>query len=242
MWGIVERLIAIEVLSISPFGDWCYLTTRRPLQHPAHNITHHTGTSSVPIIVSAHPKMLTTEFTEWQLQRVRLGKAELHPWAWNWNISQRSWKCKPPEVQEMFLGVSLQMGGIVWIQAFGSYTCARYIYKSSRVGYEYKSVPSITVLIVPDLPFLTLSRYHTCCLELNARLWKTNWHSLRRRWPVVPSTTTAIIIIWPCWSSMNIWTSRPCTAIISTRHSQKRTGPPLRAWFLSRFLPRFLPF
>ena len=32
--------------------------------------------------------------------------------------------------------------------------------------------------------------------------------------------------IWPCWSFMNIWTSWPCSVIISTRHSQKRTGHP----------------
>ena len=37
---------------------------------------------------------------------------------------------------------------------------------------------------------------------------------------------TTGIIIWPCWSSMNVWTSWPCTVIISTRHSQKRTGHP----------------
>jgi hypothetical protein len=28
-----------------------------------------------------------------------------------------------------------------------------------------------------------------------------------------------IIIIWPCWSSMNVWTSWPCSVIISTWHS-----------------------
>ena len=93
----------------------------------------------------------------------------------------------------------------------------------------------------------------TCCFQLsrdsriggdtlNDRLWiKANWHLLVRCWPVAPSTTTVITIIWPCWSSMNIWTSWPCSVIISTWHSQKRTGHP-SAWFLSRFLPRFWPF
>ena len=77
----------------------------------------------------------------------------------------------------------------------------------------------------------------TCCFQLsrdsrsgrdtlNDRLWKANWHLLLRCWPVAPLTTTVIIIIWPYWSSMNIWTSWPCSVIISTRHSQKRTGHP----------------
>ena len=57
-------------------------------------------------------------------------------------------------------------------------------------------------------------------------LWKANWHLLLRCWPVAPSTTTVIIIIWPCWSSMNIWTSWPCSLMISTQHSEKRTGHP----------------
>jgi len=77
----------------------------------------------------------------------------------------------------------------------------------------------------------------TCCFQLsrdsrsgrdtlNDRLWKANWHLLLRCWLAAPSTTTVIIIIWPCWSFMNIWTSWPCSVIISTRHSQKRTGHP----------------
>ena len=45
-------------------------------------------------------------------------------------------------------------------------------------------------------------------------------------WPVAPSTATLTIIIWPCWSSMNVWTSWPCSVIISNKHSQKRTGHP----------------
>jgi hypothetical protein len=56
-------------------------------------------------------------------------------------------------------------------------------------------------------------------------LWKASWHLLLRCWSVAPSTTT-VIIIQPCWSSMNIWTSWrticlkwPCTLIISTWHS-----------------------
>ena len=76
----------------------------------------------------------------------------------------------------------------------------------------------------------------TCCFQLsrdsrsgkdtlNDRLWKANWHLLLRCWPVAPSTST-VIIIWPCWSFMNIWTSWPYSVIISTRHSQKRTGHP----------------
>ena len=56
------------------------------------------------------------------------------------------------------------------------------------------------------------------------RLWKANWHLLLRRWPVAPSTSTVIIIIWPCWSL--IWTSWPCSVIISNWHIQKRTGHP----------------
>ena len=80
-----------------------------------------------------------------------------------------------------------------------------------------------TCYLVPDLQFWTLP--HLLSLTLNDRLWKANWHLLLRYWPVTPSTTTVIIIIiWPCWSSMNVWTSWPCTVIISTRHSQKRTG------------------
>ena len=39
-----------------------------------------------------------------------------------------------------------------------------------------------------------------------------------------PDLFTVITIIWPCWSFMNIWTSWPCSIIISTRHSQKSTG------------------
>jgi hypothetical protein len=31
---------------------------------------------------------------------------------------------------------------------------------------------------------------------------------------------------WPCWSSMNIWTSWPCFVIIATRNSQMMTGHP----------------
>ena len=42
----------------------------------------------------------------------------------------------------------------------------------------------------------------------------------------VSTVLPVIIIIWPCWSFMNIWTSWPCSVIISTRHSQKRTGHP----------------
>ena len=39
---------------------------------------------------------------------------------------------------------------------------------------------------------------------LNDRLWKANWHLLLRCWLAALSTTTVIIIIWPCWSFMNI--------------------------------------
>ena len=85
----------------------------------------------------------------------------------------------------------------------------------------------------PDLCYLS----QTCCFQLsrdsrsgrdtfNDWLWKANWHLLLRCWPIAPATTTVIIIIWPCWSSMNIWTSWPCSVIMSTRHSQKRTGHP----------------
>ena len=77
----------------------------------------------------------------------------------------------------------------------------------------------------------------TCCFQLSRdsrsgrdtlhdRLWKAKWHLLLRCWLAAPSTTTVIIIIWPCWSFMNIWTPWPCSVIISTRHSQKRTGHP----------------
>ena len=72
-----------------------------------------------------------------------------------------------------------------------------------------------------------LSRDSRICRDtLNDRLWKANWHLLLRCWPVAPSTTTVIINIWPCWSSMNFWTSWPCTVIILTWHSQKRIGHP----------------
>jgi hypothetical protein len=37
-----------------------------------------------------------------------------------------------------------------------------------------------------------------------------------------------IIIIWPCGSSMKVWLYWPCSVIISTWHSQKRTGHLLR--------------
>ena len=76
----------------------------------------------------------------------------------------------------------------------------------------------------------------TCCFQLsrdsrsgrdtlNDRLWKANWHLLLRCWLVAPVTTTVMIIIWPCWSFVNIWTSWPCS-VISIRHSQKRPGHP----------------
>ena len=57
----------------------------------------------------------------------------------------------------------------------------------------------LTPPLSPSLPHL-LSR------PLNSQLWKANWHLLLRCWPVAPYTSTMIIIL-PCWSSMNIWTS-----------------------------------
>ena len=74
--------------------------------------------------------------------------------------------------------------------------------------------------------FDSLSLPHLLALTLNDRLWKVNWYLLLRCWPVAPSTTTVIIIIWFCSSSMIVWTSWPCSVIISTRHSQKRTCHP----------------
>jgi hypothetical protein len=64
-----------------------------------------------------------------------------------------------------------------------------------------------------------------------------------KSWPFTPSTTTVIIIIWPCWSSMNVWTSWPCAVTISTQHSQKRTGHPSepgssRGFFLGFYLSK----
>ena len=74
---------------------------------------------------------------------------------------------------------------------------------------------------------------------LNDRLWKANWHLLLRCWPVAPSTTTVIIIIWPCWSSMNIL-AMFCYHFHPAQPEEDWT--PLIAWFISRFLPRFWPF
>ena len=65
--------------------------------------------------------------------------------------------------------------------------------------------------------FDSLSLTHLLSLTLNSRLWKDNWHLLLWCRHVAPSTTTVIIIIWPCWSSMNVWTSWPCTVIIAWR-------------------------
>ena len=89
---------------------------------------------------------------------------------------------------------------------------------------------TISHLIISPVTILP----HLLSLTLNDRLWKANWHLLLRCWPAAPSTTTVIIIIWPCWSSMNVWTSWSCTVIISTLHSQKRTGHP------SFWVPGFL--
>ena len=73
---------------------------------------------------------------------------------------------------------------------------------------------------------------------LNDQLWKANWHLLLRWWLAAPSTTTVIIIIWPCWSFMNI-----VAMFCYLRLAQPdEDWPPLIAWFLSRFLPRFWPF
>ena len=83
---------------------------------------------------------------------------------------------------------------------------------------------------------LSLSLPHLLSLTLNGWLWKAHWHLLLRCWPVAPFTTTVIIIIWPSWSSMNVWTSWPCSVIISNRYSQKRTGYPSEPGS-SRFLP-----
>ena len=82
---------------------------------------------------------------------------------------------------------------------------------------------SLDVLPCPG-PTVMDSLLHLLSLTLNDRLWKANWHLLLRCWPVTPSITTAIIIIWPCWSSMNVWTFWQCSVIISTRASQKRSG------------------
>ena len=92
----------------------------------------------------------------------------------------------------------------------------------------------------------------TCCFQLsrdtrsgrdilNDRLWKANWYLLLRCWHVAPLTTTVIIIIWSCWSSMNIWTYWPCS-VYNLHPAQPEDWPPLIAWFISRFLPRFWPF
>ena len=66
---------------------------------------------------------------------------------------------------------------------------------------------------------------------LNDQLWKANWHLLLMCWPDAPSTTTVIIIFWPCWSSMNIWTSWPCFVIIDNmfvKHKSKCTA--VKSW------------
>ena len=72
-----------------------------------------------------------------------------------------------------------------------------------------------TCYLVPELLFsnpLRPSLPHLLSRPLNAWLWKSTWHFLLRCWPVAPSITTMIIT--------------GCTLIISTRHSQKRTGHP----------------
>ena len=90
----------------------------------------------------------------------------------------------------------------------------------------------------------------TCCFQLSRDsrsgrdtlidwLWKANWHLLLRCWSVAPSITTVIIIIWPCWSSMNIL-AMFCYNLHPAQ--PKEDWPPLIAWFLSRFLPRFWHF
>ena len=92
------------------------------------------------------------------------------------------------------------------------------------------AAPVSTVLPVAMEPWpvhQTCYLSQTCCFQLsrdsrsgrdtlNDRLWKANWHLLLSFWLAAPSTTTVIIIIWPCWSFMNIWTSWPCSVIIST--------------------------
>ena len=74
----------------------------------------------------------------------------------------------------------------------------------------------------------------TCCFQLsrdnrsgrdtlNDRLWKANWHLLLTCCTLYNHCDYYYLT---CWSSMNIWTSWPCSVIISTQHSQKGTGHP----------------
>ena len=136
----------------------------------------------------------------------------------------------------------------LYLVSSGIWSCNILVGSPTYLPLGYAATPGLPGLMTPCCPQsswscccsdlftgdATLSR--TCCfwlslphllsLTLNVRLWKANWHLLLRCWPVAPSTTTVIIIIWPCWSPMKVWTSWPCT-VISTRHSQKRTGHPL---------------